>query len=455
MLSLLRTVSRNLLPEYSWQIYTFNRIEEKIVDTYRKPRVNMKNQNVRQSRVSFILAVSIFSAFLLPLSAKSSITPTSIVDNVPDSAPEKLNQAGKTFKKISSISKIEFKNVSLSSTTGRSDVLLFDLPQDAVSFSIHVYNKASKDYSYVYQLKDPKAQELISPAPLNISPAVLKKAGRGQAVSLNATQAETFLSISNTLVPNTPDVSIIPGKWSLIISKENPKLKDAPSRDVTIIIKRQSEKAKSTALRVLKMNMYFAQGNTVGVKEQFNAKDILSTYFKQTTEFYKKLGIQLEVNKIVSLKSKFNEAKQAGVDGLPNAEFVELMTTSHTQPNELNIFFLQENNYVSYSGIANLAGASTPYIGPETVRNVICGVIVQAGSYQYENVLAHEIGHHLGLYHTNIDHLKDTKSESHLIYGNQGFNPNFMQEGAGDWSVSKAQIEVLKLNPAISVFNQI
>jgi hypothetical protein len=92
----------------------------------------MKNQNIRQSRVSFILAISVLSSFLLPLSAKSSITPTSIIDHVPDSAPEKLNQSGKTFKKISSISKIEFKNVSLSSTTGRSDVLLFDLPQEVL-----------------------------------------------------------------------------------------------------------------------------------------------------------------------------------------------------------------------------------------------------------------------------------------------------------------------------------
>ena len=69
--------------------------------------------------------------------------------------------------------------------------------------------------------------------------------------------------------------------------------------------------------------------------------------------------------------------------------------------------------------------------------------------------LAHELGHHLGLYHTDVDTLRDTFDFNHWLDGDQrGEYRNLMNVGGGTMRISRDQKHVMMRNTGLTLYSR-
>lgn len=386
----------------------------------------------------------------------SALEPIEVIQDVDHAVPASIRIGRKEFRKTSAVDRVEFGEVLLDPTTHRSQTLRFTVPPQAVSFSINILSDgpSSYDYSNVFELVDPHGNQVIGPDPL-IDPDRLKNGAWPQQFSPNAIIPGAFSIISSTLVPNTPTVSVVPGVWQLTIARDGVQETELEAkRRVVILIKRQSGAPSKKRIATLRMNLFFAPGNTVGdavVFEQMaraGAPSILKGRLKEFAEFYHSIGIYPEIAKIQNIDARFNAAAMDGNTLIPNPEFSELITGFPAKDNEINVFFLKPSNHTGYAGIALLNGLGSTYLDHKTFAPA---VVIQANR-DPARTLAHEMGHSLGLYHTNQDHLADTQAINHFHHGNEGDESNLMAEGRGDLALSPSQLFVIMRNPGLAMY---
>lgn len=395
-----------------------------------------------------------------------------IAVDIADGAPLQMTYKGSNYKKSSSLKIINLGKISVDASTGISDFIDFEIPPQTLGFSIHLSQPGRKDYIYTYSMVDSNGVEVISPNPSGVDASVLSTlGGRGQKISRNATLEETFLGFSSTLVPNGNEVEIPEGVWRLSVAVENPKLTGnvlAVNGAVILKCKNGGLDEGDVGRIALKLN--------VSDKYEFGSvKDLtpktdksLPSILEETGKLYATAGVKLEVADVKSLDTRFDSAELSALDATPNVEFFELMTKfiGGTVPSA-PVFMLKPSGTVIYSGIAAYGALAFGYVPSEK----FAGIIVQESLTTSKGpVLGHELGHALGLYHTNMDNLPDTFALNHYIYGDQ-ITPlkgdfrknliasrNFMVDGSNgsrdDLVMTASQKRIIRHNPFVAIYSK-
>ncbi|MBK8170650.1 MAG: hypothetical protein IPK60_09965 [Sandaracinaceae bacterium] len=371
--------------------------------------------------------------------------------------PETIEHDGDSYRRVSWTTRQTFSRVSVTKSHGESRVLTFDIPETAVGFTVVIHGTSTATYSYVYRLTDPNGREIISPEPEGVSQTTLTAAGRGQAVSPNGVQAEVFPSISFTPVPTNMDVDVVPGRWSMEIAREvganGPT--GATTRTVEILVKHMEEAFTNETLGMVSVNLYVAPGTPFG-----SASNSASEAFADAIALYERAGIILQFESVQELEAQFNEQETSSREhgGAPNPEFIDLMTDFDRDPGTINTFIVEERNENPSLGIATFAGGDASL---SSRSSVFAGVIISTNrADRMQGTFAHELGHHLGLYHTNIDQLGDTFDYDHYLERDQvtaqrlsfAEASNLMNVGGGALKISEEQIAVMLRRPSVTLY---
>lgn len=396
------------------------------------------------------ISVPLFCLIVLPLFSLrvDASEPKYSTRVLPDGSPATLIVNQKKLKKVSSVIEIRFDEVQFNSNN-KSRELSFDLPPGAVSFAINIYPRHELGYTYVDSLTNPKGEEVISNHPKNIDPLLISNplvGNRGQRLSLNAMHPEVFQQISSTPVPNHPKVRVQPGKWKLIVATEEKPI----DVNVVILVKVLQGSMDSKIYGSVNLNI----SATPLSNYQLNLTD-LRKKLTQVIQLYESFGVVLNITSVKNLNSEFDSTSDSATLKPVFYETLLNMMKMNSNKNRipaLDIYFVKRNNY-SNQGIANYNGATGIFSsGSEKFSGIVVWTEAHLDSAA---TLAHELGHHFGLYHTNMDSLNDTFVSNFWLGSDQGYKPNLMHVGGGGFILSKQQQEVIRRNVALALYREL
>lgn len=387
-----------------------------------------------------------FSIFL-SFSISSQVIAAPKIRQLSDGAPEVLVIGKKKLTKISTVTEIRFEHVKLSPSR-KSAVLSFELPAGSVGFSINILPEKTQDYCYVDTLANPKGEEIISGHPKNAKEELLSdpRVHRPQQLSMNAMMPDAFKAISSTPIPNHPRVAVMSGNWSMVVASESRPI----TVTVVVLVKTINVPFDSSMHGHANLNLY-----STSVTGWPQTVEGMKKALAPSLKFYGDQKIHFEISRAGNLDKKFDSIFDLNdQDPTSNKRFLELMTLNSAKGRSraLDVYFPQRNNYTD-SGIASLNGATNSFAeGAEKFS----GVVVWEGPQDKmaNAVFAHELAHHLGLYHTNMDAFSDTSTFDHWLDGDQGFKANLMHDGCGEMVLSKQQLEVIRRNVAIALYKE-
>lgn len=401
---------------------------------------------------SFLVGIVVSTIGLPALAGR--LTPAKIRD-VSSPGAQQINVDGNRYIKSSSIVEYQYEKVKVTSPEKKGDTLVLDLDEKAVGFSIVLYTE-NINYGYVFSLVDPLKNELIALNPRGVSKNLLGRvevSGRGQMLSPNAVLPEAYKAISITPVPNSDIIKVTPGRWTFTIGTEKNMSRQLNDIRVSVFVKKANKAISSKTIGLITIDTFSTPSSEVGSLED------IKRYLDLEESIYERIGIQLALRNHKFIDSKFDEACN-------NEElscfkhYMELMTSKvqiERRPGVLNAFFLKRNNY-SDKGIANYSGSVSSFF--ESSNDMFDGMFVftepllmdwQRGALR---VFLHELGHHLGLYHTSEDNILDTKDINHWINGNEKPKiDNIMAQNAGEGPFTKGQRYVLYRSVAVDLYD--
>lgn len=374
---------------------------------------------------------------------------------IPTAGPVTFKKSGQIYEKSSQITEYQFDDVQGVTQNNPGDLLVLNLDHLAVGFSIVIYTEA-KDFAYVYDLTAPDGTPIITKSPKDVPQNLLSRAdinGRGQMVSLNATQPETFKELSITQVPNNDRVKIQPGRWKFKIAQESLEPSLQPKFKVSVFVK-SSNLLSDESRGLISLNLHVSQdsGLSLNIKE-------LNSLLKPVQEIYKKVGLELSIKSVSQVSDKYKQS----CDNPEFPCFQKLMDffkdnqKNISSSGILNAFVLKRNNY-SNAGISNLGGSVSSFF--QNPKNKFESIVVwrdPLASNDFSIILGHELSHHLGLYHTDIDFVTDTKDFDHWIFGNEApKDRNLMEVNySGKSSLTEGQKYVLMRSVAVDLYQPV
>ncbi len=391
---------------------------------------------------------------------------------------------GKTnYKKISSIEELVFNNIEVPNYGKPSKQLKFDLPTDAVSFTIVIY-KNENLFSYVHELIDPSNIEIIKS---NITAA--KEAeyrnlltpnfymwNRPQMTpeSPNIIYPGVFSEFSVTPVPNSDTVKIKSGIWKFSISHQFSNDNNIPQDGSTLLtkanyklsvfIKKSSESFTNKTIGYVPLKLYTTNNSGIILSED-NFKNINSE-LKSALQSYFKNGIKLDIikqkNAVLDTNVTYDESDFSSNQNVKNLIRLWSLPKSDNE-RAINIYILKDiqNNEAGFSfyagSVSSFFNESSEKFGGVLIRNN-----VGSTSFNLGRVLIHEVSHYLGLYHTSEDNITDSFSYQSHVYNLNNKNStnkdpkNLMEEGenGGDF-LSLGQKYVLLRNIFVSNYTPI
>ncbi|MES2857139.1 MAG: zinc-dependent metalloprotease family protein [Bdellovibrionota bacterium] len=364
----------------------------------------------------------------------------------------KLQISGRPYSKVSSVYELQYEQVKVESAKGQRDTLILDLDESVVSFAIVIYTE-KRNFGFVHELVNPLGEGVISPNPKGVSSDLLNRtdiAGRGQLVSPNGMYFEAYQDLSVTPVPNSDRVKIMAGRWKFSIGVEAQTPAQSDSFRVSVFVKK-SKKITSEMRGVVHAQV----SATVESSVPTQLKD-MAMYLDDSPEL-KSIGLHVVLTKVARLESSYNS--MCDREDRPCSAQVTALRKSNSKrmPGVLKVFFAKRNNFAN-SGIANLAGSVSSLFANE--NDMFDGVFVwtdptlPTGFEDARKTFVHELAHQLGLYHTNVDQITDTKSSDHWTEGNQGEAPKNLMSGDGDTgsTVSNAQKAILLKAVAVELY---
>lgn len=235
--------------------------------------------------------------------------------------------------------------------------------------------------------------------------------------------------ISSMLVPNTPDMEWTPGTHCAFVLSTSSKI----TSTVTLIVKMAPE--GDVTAGVLDLNIYLMnlKESVCGVSDLRAATapthKTMSWALSNMAEIYDEVGITLgDVRYFDRLDTPLLDVVSAN-DPTELAELFSLGTDSSGY--SVDIFIVRE-----IEGALGVAGGVPGPPGRHAMPHA--GVVVSAESacnLNLPNVVAHEVGHFLGLFHTGeldgtMDNISDTEWEPENVMSQSGYGREFT-EGQG------------------------
>lgn len=399
----------------------------------------------------------VVSLFLTALAAQARELQPDRVREVSTPGPQLKVFDGQKYKKVSSITEYQYDHVQVESEKGPRDVLTLDINARTVGFSIVIYGE-NRNETYVHELVDPAKREIISDS-LKEAPQILLDAYgaslKGQMVSVNNIMGEPRELNKNSVtpVPNTDRVKIVPGTWRFSIGTRG--LNPGPSNSfrVSVFVKRSSSLNEET-LGQVNLQAFASESSKIA-----DTLVEMEEYLDLNSSFLEEVGIKLNVLASHRLSQKFasicDDFTRPCSEGLK-----ELMSTNpgiELIPGALRAFFIERGPFAN-NGLATVGGAVSSLF--ENNKDVFDGAFIwnetfslEAGRQKSSRVFVHELSHQLGLYHTELDNISDSKDINHWIEGNQGAKEiGIMSSGYGEGPFSPGQKYVLLRSVAVELY---
>lgn len=344
------------------------------------------------------------------------------------------------------IKTVGFTDVALASTDGRSEWLTLNIPAGTKSFTINIFGEDLQDEYVVDHLESPNGERLVGEQRLTEEQASTFVFGAEQFFSPN--RAVPQAGFASLLVPNAPGISIAPGAWRLRVRGVRVDAQgvirgSAGTPDVKVVIKSGAENRR-------KLRVHFHFSGSHGLTAASARRDsALQQAIRVLTDLYATAGIDVIVagmDDVAPALAQLNEA--------------DLLTPfiRAGDVDRLNIVvigeFLWDPRMAGYA-----AGMPGPMFLPAVAQNAVFvsnrPAVPNVPSTPMGLVLAHEVGHYLGLPHT-FDDLGLVVEDPFDDTSDQLFSGNLMEPGGIDLSrtttpihLSPQQIQLLLRSPAI------
>ncbi len=282
---------------------------------------------------------------------------------------------------------------------GITDDLRFTVPEDAVGLSIFAVGETTGMY-VVEHLEDPTGEAIVTENP----PGGISQSDRflspwpGQFRSPNrATATEAMATL---LVPNNPEITLMPGEWTLRIAGANSS-SGRPMNGALPLTIRVKRAAKAPARGVLKLNLYFTGARGWSAATAPEDPDFRATLFRMGS-FYGEIGIEVQAASYHDIDPDFRVIDS--FQGEPNNELSRLFGSATTDEG-VNLFFVDRFAGQQGGSIGGIAGAipgpSGPGLGSTTRSGVCVATSIDPNPLGIGHIMGHETGHFLGLFHTS------------------------------------------------------
>ena len=310
----------------------------------------------------------------------------------------------------SALDLIEIGWVTVDPTTGQSDLLAINAPDDIVSFTITVTGAPAINYA-VHNLTAPDGTDYVygnwyqnpgNPAGPQMCANCVNRVSSSQAAMA-------------AIVPIAPSVAVLPGSYTFqVIAWEQGSTGGMFGQPtftptggdvwVEVWVKRASAGLPDDG--VLDLNLFFTGGDTI-TAESAQTNQTIQDALVLFEGIYESIGVSIGTITYTDIDPAFQVVE--GIFGEGN-DFEVVAALTEDAPPGVNLIFCRElvDNSSPLSAFGVILGVSGGIPGPVgtqgTGRSAVIvdtSVPAAAGSAPVGFTMAHEVGHYLGLFHSS------------------------------------------------------